>query len=522
MTEKPKHTVLGWADPYHDLASHLRQQQQQYPRAARGSEQPLNPNEFIDDSAATVVVDQQGLGHDAQSVGYAPTQMAEAPAQVQQWAPTQIAYASQADQVHQAQWAPTQIAQTPVQSAEYSYAQQAWAQQQQQQQPSQQQAWAQQQQQQPSQPQAQQPQQQAQQAYEYAAAMQAAQAYAQQAQQQTYGQQPQQSYDQQVHPYGQQQSPQAYQQQYGQQYQQAYGHAVHGQQTSDPYAYQQQAAAQAQQAAQPQHQLGAMAARLQRKAEAAIGGGKTKKDKRAIAGADATVGASARRRFIKKTYLHLFGAICAFAALLWVFRTVEPVGKLLQPFVEFSLRGRWNWGVVLAAFMGVSFIADMWASHARSRAIQYAGLGFYVLAEAIIFVPLLAVVEWKTQSIIARGGGDPNIVRDAAFLTLGVFGMLTLSVLISKKDFSFLRGGLAVASGAALVLIVLSLTFGFNLGLVFSVAMVLLAAGYILFHTSQVLAHYDPESHVAAALALFSSVALMFWYMIRILMRARD
>ena len=73
-----------------------------------------------------------------------------------------------------------------------------------------------------------------------------------------------------------------------------------------------------------------------------------------------------------------------------------------------------------------------------------------------------------------------------------------------------------------MVALTLSLVFGFNLGLVFSVAMVLLAAGYVLYQTSQVLAHYDPHQHVAAALALFSSVALMFWYVIRIFLRARE
>jgi FtsH-binding integral membrane protein len=57
---------------------------------------------------------------------------------------------------------------------------------------------------------------------------------------------------------------------------------------------------------------------------------------------------------------------------------------------------------------------------------------------------------------------------------------------------------------------------------VFSVAMVVLAAGYMLYQTSQVLAHYHPGQHVAAALALFSSVALMFWYVIRIFLRTRD
>jgi FtsH-binding integral membrane protein len=239
--------------------------------------------------------------------------------------------------------------------------------------------------------------------------------------------------------------------------------------------------------------------------------------------ANATQGVSERLRFIRLTYLHLLAAILAFAGLEYLLMTNSVlVEKVSIPFVRFALGGRWNWGVVLAVFMAVSWVADQWASHAKSKPMQYAGLAFYVVAEALIFVPLLAIVAWKTQAILARGGHDPNIIRDSAYVTLAIFGALTASVFISKKDFSFMRSGLMMASGAAMMLIVLSLVFGFNLGLVFSIGMVLLAAGYILFQTSQVLAHYDPRNHVAAALALFSSVALMFWYVIRIFMRARE
>jgi hypothetical protein len=110
----------------------------------------------------------------------------------------------------------------------------------------------------------------------------------------------------------------------------------------------------------------------------------------------------------------------------------------------------------------------------------------------------------------------------AGLLYLLLFSALTASVFVSKKDFSFLRSGLMLAGGASLTLIALSLVFGFNLGIVFSIGMVLLAAGYILYQTSQIMAHYDPRNHVAAALALFSSVALMFWYVIRIFLRMRQ
>jgi hypothetical protein len=172
--------------------------------------------------------------------------------------------------------------------------------------------------------------------------------------------------------------------------------------------------------------------------------------------------------------------------------------------------------------MVVSIGTHWLAEQTRSRPLHYIGLGLYVIAEALIFVPLLAIVQWKTGEIVARGGGDPNIIRDAAIITLGVFGALTLSVFITKKDFSFLRTALVIAGAVALGLIALSLIFGFNLGIVFAVAMVLLAAGQILYETSQVMAHYDPEDYVGASLSLFASVALMFWYVIRIVMKLRE
>ena len=305
-------------------------------------------------------------------------------------------------------------------------------------------------------------------------------------------------------PYQQQPYQQQYQQPYQQHYAQQYAAQQPPQQPQYPpaaaYNYQHEAAAIAQQMHQA-HQP----------------------KQRAIPYANATHGVSQRTRFIRLTYLHLLGAILAFAGLLWLLMNNPFLAeKVSVPLIKFALGGRWNWGVVLAVFMVVSWVADYWASHATSRPMQYAGLAFYVVAEALIFVPLLAIVAWKTQAIIARGGGDPNIIRDSAYVTLGIFAALTASVFITKKDFSFLRSGLIMASGAALMLIVLSLTFGFNLGLAFSVGMVLLAAAYILYQTSQVLAHYDPNQHVAASLALFSSVALMFWYVIRIFLRARE
>jgi FtsH-binding integral membrane protein len=347
------------------------------------------------------------------------------------------------------------------------------------------------------------------------------------AQPQSIGQVPQQSFG----PQGYGQPGQSYGQQgfgqgFGQAPQQSFGQSAHGypqqrnQTPSAPPASYQGGYSQAQ-ASYPQAQgygYGQAAA-----AAASYPAGAPQAQERPIPNANATLGVSDRVRFIRMTYVHLLGAILAFAGLLYLFMTnATLIEKVSIPLVKFAIGGRWNWGIVLLAFMVVSWVADYWASHATSRGMQYAGLGIYVVAEALIFVPLLAIVEWKTQNILARGGSEPHIIRDAAFTTLAIFGALTASVLITKKDFSWLRSGLVMMSAAAMMLIVLSLVFGFSLGIVFSVAMVVLAAGYILYQTSQVLAHYDPRQHVAAALALFSSVALMFWYIIRIFLRMRQ
>lgn len=219
--------------------------------------------------------------------------------------------------------------------------------------------------------------------------------------------------------------------------------------------------------------------------------------------------ASERVAFLRKTYLHLGGAVLAFIAV----EAALLNSPLAQPLVQTMLGGRMSWLIVLAAFMAVGWIADRWARSAASPAMQYLGLGLYVVAEAIIMLPLLYVAAYFSK--------DPNIIAKAGVLTGLVFVGLTGTVFLTRRDFSWLRPALTVAGFAALGLIVVSLLFGFTLGTLFAAVMVVVAAGYILYYTSNVLHHYPVGSHVAAALALFSSVALLFWYILRIFMDRR-
>jgi FtsH-binding integral membrane protein len=169
---------------------------------------------------------------------------------------------------------------------------------------------------------------------------------------------------------------------------------------------------------------------------------------------------------------------------------------------------------VLAAFMGVSTLANWWANSQTSRPLQYMGLLLYVVAETIIFLPLLFLAAIRT------GGGE--IILQAGIITGGLFAGLSAVVLLSRKDFSFLGPILGVGFFVALGFIVASLLFGFSLGNFFAFLMVAFAGGSILYNTSNILHKYRTDQHVAASLSLFASVALLFWYVLRIFMGSRN
>ncbi len=226
--------------------------------------------------------------------------------------------------------------------------------------------------------------------------------------------------------------------------------------------------------------------------------------------ADAAV--DERRAFIQRTYAHLFGAILAFVGLETILLgTMSEDMQLRIAGFMFS-----SWFLVLGAFMLVSWVAEKWASSAASVGTQYMGLGLYVVAEAVIFLPMLIVAANP------RFGGGSNVIPTAGFLTLFIFGGLTAVVLLTKKDFSFLGNILWMISLGVMGLIVVSMFTRLNLGIWFVVGMIVLMSGYILYYTSNVLHHYRTTQHVAAALALFASVATLFWYVLQFVMASDD
>lgn len=213
----------------------------------------------------------------------------------------------------------------------------------------------------------------------------------------------------------------------------------------------------------------------------------------------------ARARFIVRTYAHLFGAILGFTAIELALFTSGMAERIA------SVMLGTHWGLVIGAFIVISWIASKFAHRSSSPAAQYAALTGFVVAEALVFVPLLWIAFTQV----------PGAISSAAVVTLAGFTLLTFIVFWTRKDFSFLRNFLMFAGIGALVLIGISLFTGFQLGIWFSAGMVVVAGASVLYDTSNVLHHFPEDRHVGAALELFASVAMMFWYILRLFM-SRD
>ncbi|MFN3020728.1 Bax inhibitor-1 family protein [Chryseobacterium sp. TY3] len=214
-----------------------------------------------------------------------------------------------------------------------------------------------------------------------------------------------------------------------------------------------------------------------------------------------------KAEFYKKTYGHVALAILAFIVVETFLINIVPEHYIFAMFQQ-----KFTWLFILGAFWLASTLANKWTL-AQSRSTQYMGLGFYVLLEAIIFLPIM---------YIAVGYTGLDVIYQAAILTLALFIGLSAYAFFSKTDFSFLRSIIVIGGFVALGLIVAGAIFGFNLGLWFSVGMILIASASILYQTSKLKDTYTTDQYVGASLQLFSSIMLLFWYILRILMSRKD
>jgi len=121
-------------------------------------------------------------------------------------------------------------------------------------------------------------------------------------------------------------------------------------------------------------------------------------------------------------------------------------------------------------------------------------------------------IERAAATVEAGGGTErtANTLRpaDAAdAITLGA------AVAWVRRRVAWVRALLAIVGGAI---------FGFQLGTWFSVAMIGFAGAAVLYDTSNIIHYYPEDRYVSAAMQLFASIALMFWYVLRLLMGNRN
>ncbi len=208
-----------------------------------------------------------------------------------------------------------------------------------------------------------------------------------------------------------------------------------------------------------------------------------------------------RSAFIWKCYAHVVGAILAFAVIEAYLLTT---GAALN--IAIMMQG--SPFLVLGAFILVSWGATHLAHTLQSKTTQYAAFGALVGVWSLLFAPMLYMAEAQA----------PGTIDSAAGVTLlGSIGLIA-TAMITRKDFSFLRGMLVWGFMLAMVAIIGSLIFGFDLGTWFSVAMIGFAGAAVLYDTSNIMHHYPQDRYVAASMQLFASIAMMFWYILRLFM----
>lgn len=210
--------------------------------------------------------------------------------------------------------------------------------------------------------------------------------------------------------------------------------------------------------------------------------------------------------FIRQTYLHLLLNIVLFS--------IATVGVLSIPTIYntvFAVAGTgWGWLLVLIVFgIGASFLQSI-AYNSDSKATQYIALLGFVALEAIIFSPIAVI------------GAQAGVLGTGLLATTGLFGILTAQVLLTKQNFDFLRGFLITGSIAAFIAILIGTLFNLSIfGTLFSVLMIILMCGWILYDTSKIVRSYPTDKYIAASIAVFADFVTLLWYVVRLLSNNR-
>ena len=123
----------------------------------------------------------------------------------------------------------------------------------------------------------------------------------------------------------------------------------------------------------------------------------------------------------------------------------------------------------------------------------------------------LAMGVMISPTIFFYGRTQPGVIGQAAVLTIGAFGILTLYAFVSRRDFSAWGSFLMV--GLWVLIATMFLNFFFQnaaVGLWLAAVTVLLFSGLLVFDTWRLRNYYGPDEYVGAAVQIYLDLLNMF------------
>ena len=203
-----------------------------------------------------------------------------------------------------------------------------------------------------------------------------------------------------------------------------------------------------------------------------------------------------RAAFLRKVYHPFFLSLILTVGVAWV--AVQP--PLREPMTG-----------LVPLFLIAGLVCIVALSFARRVPVLNVTLFYlYAALQGAVVGPILLQVE-RTA---------PGVPAQAALLTVATFGALSLYVLQTGKDFSYLGGMLLVGLIALLVSgIAMFFVHSSLVNTLYSLAGILIFCGYVLYDTSVIMNRLGPDDAVTGAISIYLDFINLFWFILRLLMQ---
>lgn len=219
--------------------------------------------------------------------------------------------------------------------------------------------------------------------------------------------------------------------------------------------------------------------------------------------------AAERAAFLTRVYGLVLAGVLTFAATLWAAGTVPAVRDMTASLWGAITGNRFGWLLYMGIMMGGFWLVHAVSQKSPLNLIAYFGWTFLL---GLLTAPI----------VLFAASAAPATLNMAAAITAAIFTGLTAIVLVTGKDFSFLRGVLSLLFWGLLVFALASWIWGFQASVLWSSLAALLFAGYILYDTSEILHRYPTTMAVTAAVVLFTDVVYLFKQILHILLSRND